>query len=1205
MDKTAIRKYAIWARRKLIEDIIVKAQMVGITEEKIAAPYKAAGGLEVYALPNGETYTIQGVELTQRRRLAETIRGRMQDGDFKTAFRNVVEEVAYTWFNRLMAVRFMEVNGYLDEKVLSSSDGKVETDLMLAYQDADLEINNEDLKKLEQWRRDGRPVALDNIFRLLFIRQCNALNKVLPGLFEKTDDYMELLFNVSIVNTEGVVRHLVQDIPEDDFNVDKGGQVEIIGWLYQYYNSEPKDEVFKGFEKNKKATKATIPAATQLFTPDWIVRYMVENSLGRLWLEGHSNQKLQQQWQYYLPETQQDAEVAEQLQNERKERQKLKPEDLTFIDPCMGSGHILVYAFDVLMSIYLTRGMLPGDAVECILTHNLFGLDIDKRAAQLAYFAVMMKARSYDKKLFNRHYIPHICAIEESNTIERRLLTNFGINMGADQRKLALEQLNKLLDQMRDAMEYGSALVTDEFDEELLKAFVTDYDPVQGSMFDAELMLETQEKILRIVTCGALLSRRYMATVTNPPYMGSKNMGPKLAEFVKTFYPDSKSDLFAVFMERCGFFTENDGLYAMITQHAWMFLSSYENLRKKVLQKTILNMAHLGARAFDAIGGEVVQTTSFVMAKYAVQAYRGVYCRLIAPTSEDEKREMYLFGTNRYFANQTNFSRIPGSPIAYWVGEKFGNLFNDVVKLEKFANARQGMKTLDNERFIKNWYEVNYQKCYLNAFSESEAVNSRKKWFPINHGGKYQKFYGNNLELVNWENNGEEIKSLAKEKYGCVTRTVTNIKYYFRDGITWTVISSGSTAFRRYPKGFLFSNSGQSIVPDNEDVDLDLLCCFLNSVVVKYILEILSPTMGFESGYLKLIPIIYKDIDSEKAKQLIYLSRIDWDSFETSWDFKVHPLVRCRQADGNNELLSDCYARWDEECENRFQQLKANEEELNRIFIDIYGLQEELKPEVADKDVTVRRADLGRDIRSLLSYAVGCMLGRYSLDKEGLAYAGGEWNGDVYHSFPVDEDGIIPVTEEDYLPDDVVSRFVEWLRVVYGTGTLEENLKFVADALSSSGNTSREVIRNYFIKEFFQDHCKIYQKRPIYWMFDSGKKNGFKALMYLHRYTPDMLGRIRTDYLQKIEGIIEKKMADADFDIKNAVKPADRNRAQKLKDRLQLQLEECRQYDMNIAHLALLRIPLDLDDGVKVNYVKLQTDPEDGKVYPILAQGVR
>ena len=1199
MNKTAIKNFAIWARNKLIADVSYDARLIGITEDGIAKPLpQSFGGTQFFDIGTAEPYSISGEAVRQRDKLIEVIQQKEKDTDYKTAYQYVIEEVAYTWFNRLIAIRFMEVNDYLPShiRVLSSESGKLEPDLVTTPFDAELPFTAEEEAQIFQLKQDNK---LDEAFRILFLKQCNALNEILPALFEKTKNYTELLLSLSVIDQDGVVYHLIHDIPEDDFNIERGGQVEIIGWLYQYYNTEPKAAAFA---KNGKITKEEIPAVTQLFTPDWIVRYMVENSLGRLWVEGHPDCDLKENWKYYLEEAQQEPEVQAKLSEIRKEYAALNPEDIKLIDPCMGSGHILVYAFDVLMQIYESAGYSQRDAAKGILEHNIYGLDIDDRAYQLAYFAVMMKARQYNRRILNGENTCHVYAIQESNSINRAHLKYFGAGMDDIEKNAAKMQLEGLLDTLTDAKEYGSILNVESYNWDLLRRFVAAEDTAGQISMDSVGVEDTAEQLNRLVDIGETMARKYWVTITNPPYAAISNLSPKVNDFVKANYPDSKVDLFAVFIERCGLMTRVSGYQAMITQHAWMFLASYENLRDKLLNKELINLAHLGPHAFDEINGEVVQTSSFVFCNDFFSNYNSTFVQLVGGKNEAAKAAMFISGEHRFNKTNEQLREIQGTPYtAYWASDVVLSAFKKSHLVGDVSEPRVGMATANNDRFIRLWFEVNRNKFGINISSRKEAVESRKKWFPFAKGGEQRKWYGNNDTVVNWENDGFEIQNFKDEKTGRIRSHNYNLDYIFSSALTWTVIGTEKTSFRFCPVGFLYSNSGYGLFCNNEKTKYYLLG-FMNSKIAASLLKILSPSMGFESGYLRKLPLIESDsLDSivERVKYCIDGSNAEWDSFEISWDFKKHPLLR------NVFTISEAFTQWQSECDDRFNQLKANEEELNRIFIDIYGLQDELTPEVEDKDVTVRKADLQRDIKSLLSYAVGCMFGRYSLDVEGLAYAGGEWDSSKYQSYIPDADNVIPITDEEYLDDDIVSRLCDWLKVVYGADTLEANLDYIAKALGNKGSTSREIIRNYFLNDFFKDHCQTYSvtgsgKRPIYWLFDSGKQNGFKALVYLHRYTPDTIGNLRIDYLHKMQRVYESeinRMQDMMDHSENAREVA---AASKRKDKLAKQLKECREYDEKISHLALSRIELDLDDGVKVNYRKLQT-AQDGKFYEVLA----
>ena len=1183
MNKTAIKNFAVWARQKLISDITYKASLLGITENGIAEKLpQSTKDLEFYDIGTKEYAEVAGNEIAQRNALVGAIRQKEQDvSNFKDAFEYVVEEVAYTWFNRLIAIRFMEVNNYLPSgiRVLSSENkAKKEPDFVTSPFDTDLEFTSYEQDRIIQLKDENK---LDELFRMLFIKQCNKLHDILPELFEKTDDYSELLLTISFTDKDGIVYRLVHDIDEDDFNVEKEGQVEIIGWMYQYYNIEPKAAVFAR-AKGEKITKDKIPAATQLFTPDWIVRYMVENSLGRIWVEGHPNDSLKNSWKYYIDEAEQEAQVKEKLDEIKATYKNLTPEAIKLIDPCMGSGHILVYAFDVLMQIYESYGYTQRDAARSILTSNIYGTDIDKRAYQLAYFAVMMKARQYNRRILKEEIKPNLCFIKSSKTLSEQAFAKMGDSRAITQ---------KLIDELSNASEYGSVMSLSISESDLQK-ISSQIECVQnqrddGDLFDIMACNELEEILKPLVMQATLLVQKYDIVVTNPPYMPVSNAGAKLNDYVKKNYPDSKTDLFAVFIERCQKMLKVNGYQAMITMHSWMFLSSYEKLRENLLGVSIINMAHLGARAFEEIGGEVVQTTSFVMRKSNITDYKGTYCRLIEPTSQQGKEDMFLADENRYTADQTNFSKIPGSPIAYWVSKKILECYKN-KNIYDYANPCKGIDTGDNNTFLRYWYEVQLQKQYIPIGTPCNESDFKKyKWFPYNKGGNYRKWYGNNEYVLDWECNGLKLR-------GFKGSNLRNKDKYFEEGITWSTVTSGNSSFRYFSYGYLFDNGGSCLFSKGH---LKYIQGLLNSVVSKELMSI-QPTINNQPGTIGNLPLIINSKDIEIVQNVednILRSKMDWDSFETSWDFKKHPLITY-----GTDKVSSAFESWSEECDNRFNQLKANEEELNRIFIDIYGLQDELTPEVDDKDVTVRKADLQRDIKSLISYAVGCIFGRYSLDEDGLAYAGGDWDDSKYETFIPDEDNCIPITDEEYFEDDIVGLFCAWLKKVYGEDTLEENLEFIAKALGNKGNTSREVIRNYFLNDFIKDHIKTYQKRPIYWLFDSGKQNGFKALVYMHRWNADTIGNVRVEYLHRIQRVYEKEIIRMQEIIDNSHDNKEISNATKRKEKLQKQIKETKDYDAKIAHLALSRIDIDLDDGVKVNYEKVQT--ADGKKMQILAK---
>ena len=1230
MNKTAIKNFAIWARNKLIADVSYDARLIGITEDGIAKPLpQSFGGTQFFDIGTAEPYSISGEAVRQRDKLIEVIQQKEKDTDYKTAYQYVIEEVAYTWFNRLIAIRFMEVNDYLPShiRVLSSESGKLEPDLVTTPFDAELPFTAEEEAQIFQLKQDNK---LDEVFRILFLKQCNALNEILPALFEKTKNYTELLLSLSVIDQDGVIYHLIHDIPEDDFNIERGGQVEIIGWLYQYYNTEPKAAAFA---KNGKITKEEIPAVTQLFTPDWIVRYMVENSLGRLWVEGHPECGLKENWKYYLEEAQQEPEVQVKLAEICKEYAALNPEDIKLIDPCMGSGHILVYAFDVLMQIYESAGYSQRDAAKSILEHNIYGLDIDDRAYQLAYFAVMMKARQYNRRILNGENSCHVYAIQESNSINRAHLKYFGAGLDDIEKNAAKMQMEGLLDTLTDAKEYGSILNVESYNWDLLRQFVAAEDTDGQISMDSVGVEDTAEQLNRLIDIGETMAQKYWVTCTNPPYAGTGDLNSKLNSYIKKHYADSKSDMYAVFIERCVLFTNAVGFQAMITQHSWMFQSTFKKLRGKILTKSIINMVHLGARAFDEIAGEVVQTTSFILRGKLVENYIAKFSRLLKYAGEAEKEKHFLLGEDEYSAIPSKFLTLPDMQIAYWVSSKVIDLLSSEDCIANYGSALSGLSTSDNERFLRIWEEVAYNNISFNYDSCESTLDGRYKWVPHNKGGSFRRWYGNRDYVVNWRNDGEEIKIAVVNNptdpdTTSWSRRIFNWNKFFKQGISWSDVATGKLACRFIPAGAIFNATGPTFFANDRNNEKYLLALF-NSNVFQEFLNLVCPGLHYNTGPISKLPVIFakQEIITAYAESNIEMSQKDWDSFETSWDFKKHPLLR------NVSTISEAFTQWQAECEERFNQLKANEEELNRIFIDIYGLQDELTPEVEDKDVTVRKADLQRDIKSLLSYAVGCMFGRYSTYKDGLLFAGEPYSLQAFvdkmnerpgtisaeelerayrnegivvdEMFFPDADNVIPITGEEYLDDDIVSRLCAWLKAVYGADTLEANLDYIAKALGNKGSTSREIIRNYFLNDFFKDHCQTYSvtgsgKRPIYWLFDSGKQNGFKALVYLHRYTPDTIGNLRIDYLHKMQRVYESeinRMQDMMDHSENAREVA---AASKRKDKLAKQLKECREYDEKISHLALSRIELDLDDGVKVNYRKLQT-AQDGKFYEVLA----
>ena len=1183
MNKTALKNFAIWARKKLISDITYSAGLLAVNENGIGEPLpQSRSDLQLFDIGTKDYAEVKGERISQRNSLVSAIRAKAEELDnYKVAFEYIVEEVAYTWFNRMIAIRFMEVNGYLPIRVLSSESGKHEPDIVTTPFDAGLEFTGEESGRIYELRDNNR---LEELFRMLFIRECNHLHDILPELFEATNDYSELLLSLSYTDKDGVVFHLVNDISEDDFNIEKEGQVEIIGWMYQYYNTEPKDKVFAALKKNVKITKENIPAATQLFTPHWIVRYMVENSLGRLWIEGHPDDDLRQCWEYYLDEAEQEPQVQAQLEEIRAGCREISPEDIRIIDPCMGSGHILVYAFDVLMQIYSAQGYSERDAAKLIVEKNLWGLDIDRRAYQLAYFAVMMKARQYNRRILTSGIKPNLFVIDDN-----RALTPEIIEYIADGDSKIAADLRSISNDLTNAREYGSIINVQPVDfSGLIERIGVIAQSDELNLIAMENKRIVCEKILPLVKQAQTLSQKYDVVCTNPPYMGGSGMNSVLSEYVKRCYSEAKSDLFAAIIIKCLEFTKQNGYSSLVTMQSWMFLSSFEEMRTKLLTlNTLTTLMHME----NMVMGIAFGTAVSVFRKGAVKGYKGTYNQIKLADIENAKPKSFPVAGNRFAqVSSDNFSKIPGMPVAYWVSVNTINAF-DKPKLESGVNAVKGLDTCDNDTFVRFWNEVDIHNINFSARSSEDTFEA--KWYPYCKGGGYSKWYGFMDKVVDWKDDGNILRNL-RDSNGKIKSRPQNIRYYFKEGLTWSTIASYKLSLR-YMNHCIFGGGGSAMFMSS---NLYYNLCFVNSKVTEYFLSFMNPTLNFLVGDILGLPIIIdeskKEVVESLARNNINISKIDWDSFEPSWDFKTHPLLK------PVPLISEAFAQWSDECEKRFTRLKSNEEELNRIFIDIYGLQDELTPEVEEKDVTVRRADLTRDIKSLVSYAVGCMFGRYSLDVEGLAYAGGEWDGSKYKTFIPDPDNCIPVTDEEYFRDDIVVRFVDFIRTVYGADTLEENLTFIADALGTRGNTSRERIRNYFLNDFIKDHIKMYQKRPIYWMFDSGKQNGFRALVYMHRWNADTTGNVRVEYLHKLQRIYENEIRQAQ-DVAETGSGREVSAAQKRIEKLTKQLKETHDFDEKIAHLALSRIDIDLDDGVKVNYEKVQTG-DDGKKIEVLTK---
>ena len=1176
MDKNAIKKFAVWARTELIARVSLKGVEYGITEDNIEDANADSVG--------GKVLTAD--EKKQRQALIAEINDK--------GYKQVMEEVAYTWFNRFSALRFMEVNGYLPSHVRVFTDEENNFKPQIITEAIHLNLDGLDMEKVYELKDAEKT---EELYKYLLIVQCNALNKILPGMFQRLSDYTELLLPDNLLREGSVIQQMIELIPEDDWK----DAVQIIGWLYQYYNSEKKDDVFAALKKNVKITKENIPAATQLFTPDWIVRYMVENSLGRLWLEGHPDVKEQllpteeeqsayaagnrdqedTKWHYYLEEAEQEPEVQVQLAEIRKEYAALTPDQLKVIDPCSGSGHILAYMFDVLMKIYESYGYTTREAVASIVENNLYGLDIDDRAAQLAYFAVMMKARQYDRRFFSRGIQPHVYAIVESNHVDK-----FAVDYFCNGDAKLTAAMDTIIKELHDAKEYGSILTVTPQDWSALYGRFAEISEDINMSRDTAL-----RELLPLVQVAEALAQKYDTVVTNPPYMGASNMNPKLNEFIKNNYADYKSDFFSAFVIHASQMTKQSGYCGFFTPYVWMFISAYEKMRNYLYNRTAVET--LIQFEYSAFEEATVPVCTFAFQNRYVQK-KGCYLRLVDFRGGMEvQRQKTLEAIENhdcgfYYEQSTdNFSKIPGSPVAYWVSKSVYLAF-DNEKIGKYAISDGQTKTGNNDKYLRMLWEVPVLE-----------IGKGKHWVLHAKGGSFRRWYGNIDTLIDWSDSARE--HYRKDRVARIAPEYI----WFRNGICWTLISSNKLhGFRLLQDNSTFNLAAPSVFFDDDRMMFYILG-YLNSKISQEIIALLNPTLNTNISDITSQPLCYGKLPDQETcvidlvKNNIFMSKNDWDSFETSWDFHHHPLFR------KVPTIVEAFDQWQTECDDRFNQLKANEEELNRIFIDIYGLQDELTPEVEDKDVTVRKADLGRDIRSFISYAVGCMFGRYSIYRDGLVYAGGKWNYNAYEDaawlcdgkpdviefykqthFMPDEDNIIPICDDEYFTDDIVGRFVEFVEAVYGTDTLDENLKFIADALGGKGQP-KDVIRNYFLSDFYSDHCKIYQKRPIYWLFDSGKKNGFKALVYMHRYQPDTIARIRTDYVHEQQARYRTAIADLEQRIANA-STGERVKLNKKLTTLQAQETEIRAYEEKIHHLADQMISIDLDDGVKKNYAIFQ-----------------
>lgn len=1134
MNKSAIQKYAIWARNELIDKVRLKAFEYGVSKDEIIDANNDS--------VNGRLLTTK--EKSQRQQLILKVN--------ELGFDETIEEVAYTWFNRFIALRFMEVNNYLPNRIRVFTNENNEYKPEILKEALNLEFDDLDKQYIFNCIQENKD---DELYKYLLIAQCNDMGNYLPGMFTKISDYKALLFPDNLLREDSVIGRMISDIDEDSWL----DTVQSIGWLYQYYISERHNQVVNILKGT--VSKKDIPAATQLWTTDWVVRYMVDNSLGRYWIERNPKSSLKDKLQYLATAKDGSLPVVEE---------KVDPTEIKFFDPCMGSGHILVYAFDVLMEIYRECGYSDRDAAANILQYNLYGLDIDERAYQLAYFAVMMKARSYNRRILTQGIWNNLSSIDETNDIES--FEHEGLTYNPEMNEIG----DYLVSAFKDAKEIGSLLTIKKLDYKRFAEYLINIqEKGTDDLFSLDWIEHVLPKMLRISKQASILSDKYTVVTTNPPYMGK--LEGNLKRFVTSNYKDFSADVFAVFMRRNFDFTIKGGYMGFMTPFVWMFIKSYEKLRNYIINnKSIATLVQMEYSAYEEA---TVPICSFVL-KNEHNELPGYYYRLsdFKGGMEVQKQKVLEANQNKdcgYFYETVaiNFSKIPGSPIAYWVSIKFYSIFENSVPLEQIAYSFQGIITGNNNYYLRYWHEVSKVNT-ITDLQNRDMYSYNNIWVPYNKGGGYRKWYGNNYYLLRWIDGGEKLTRARTE----------NIDWYFRSCVTWSFITSGDFSCRYMPYGSLWDVAGSSIF-QNGKISIKYICALMNSKFAQMFFDITNPTINYQVMNIISLPFINCNSTEKivnKSDDCINMCKSDWDSFETSWDFTVHPLVKNRVS-----TVLEAYSLWSKECDDRFNQLKAKEEELNRIFIDIYGLQDELDPYVEDKDVTVRKADLERDIKSLISYAVGCMFGRYSLDVEGLAYAGGEFDWSKYQSFIPDKDNIIPICDDEYFEDDIVGRFIKFIEVVYGESTLDENLSFIASALGGKGNP-REVIRSYFLNDFYKDHCKIYQKRPIYWLFDSGKKNGFKALMYIHRYQPDLIARLRTDYVHETQSRLNHSIEMINTQLDGDLTSSEKVRLNKELTKFKGQAEEIKKYEEIVHHWADKMEPMDLDDGVKVNYEKFK-----------------
>ena len=1243
MDKVALRNFAVNAKEKLEKEVRRKLELIGITKNKIEEGIVSEN--DYLKIGNVE---LNKREIKQRKILVKTLKEKVKEGNFQDALNELIEEIAYTWFNRIIAIRFMEVNDYLNDRIriLSSErENDREPQIIREVFNTDLELSDDEKNYVYNLKEESKT---EELFRFLFIKKCNKLNEILPELFEEAEDYSELLLPISINDEEGILRKLVDEVGEENFKIknknnenknygiglaglynigisnnigissdekETESQVEVIGWLYQYYNEKKKNEIV-GMNKGTIA-KEDIPIATQIFTTDWVVKYMVQNSLGKYWIERNPDSKLKDKLEYFV--TPKNGEIA-------YIDEKVSPEEIKFLEPCMGSGHILVYAFDILMEIYREAGYSDREAVKNIIEKNIYGLDIDKRAYQLTYFAVMMKGREYDRRFFTRGISPNVTYTEESYLLfdneskkilenskkinMEELRTNFyfdGVTTDDKQNQVG-EYLIRIFE---DARETGSLIKVENFDYDSFDRYLDECrDRYTGSLM-GEIWRENVYPLMKqIVKTAKILKNKYHVVCTNPPYLNKYN--PKLKKFIETNYKEYKGDLFSVFMVRVFDFLVEDGYSGWMTPNVWMFIKTYEELRKYIiLNKSIVTLIQMEYNSYR----EVCVPISAYVLKNGKEKEKGLYFNLSKFKGDMEVQNQKVLEAleNKncgyfYETNEKNFEKIPGMPIGYWVSDKIREIFEKNQKLGDIFESGGRIKTHNDEKYLRFFWEI-----------EDKDFNNR--YFFCNKGGEFRKWYGNLEYIIDWS---EGAKKEYKSHGG-----MYNLKFEDKIGITWGNITSSIPSYRIKTKNSKYNSAAPTIFNLNENTELTYLLAFLNTKFSIFCNKLINPTLSNPVGEIFKLPIIIsKSLEiKEKIDSLVEenidISKEEWNSRETSWNFEKLSLI-----DGKD--LKSAFENYCSHWRDKFVQLHKNEEELNRLFIEIYELQDEMDEKVEFEDITILKKEaiiiridnnISKEflnesekylydrgvslefnknvlIKQFISYAVGCMFGRYSLDEEGLVFAGGEFDKNKYSKFIPDEDNCIPITDSEYFSDDIVTRFVEFVKIVYGEETLEENLKFIAQALSNKNDAPKDIIREYFLKSFYEDHLKRYKKRPIYWLYDAGKKNGFKALIYMHRYNEQTTAKVRIGYLHELQKHYERRASFLKDEIESN---NNRKKAEQELKKIKSQLDECKQFDEKMNHLSSEYISIDLDDGVKVNYEKVQTG-RDGKKYEILGK---